>query len=70
MSQFIRRTTALAGADFTQALRSETHAPTEGGEPFGCPFNSFTCHRHCKSIPGYRGGYCKGRLNQTCKCYR
>ncbi|WP_139738766.1 actinodefensin [Actinomyces wuliandei] len=68
MSQFIRRTTTLAGADFTQALRSETHVPAEGAEPFGCPFNQYECHRHCRSA-GFRGGYCKGMFKQTCKCY-
>ncbi|WP_127842649.1 actinodefensin [Actinomyces wuliandei] len=70
MSPFIRRTTALAGADFTQALRSETHAPTEGAEDFGCgPFvGNGKCRRHCRNT-GRRDGYCMGMFKQTCKCH-
>ncbi|OJD26832.1 hypothetical protein ACJ73_01778 [Blastomyces percursus] len=29
--------------------------------------NDYRCHRHCKSIRGYKGGYCK--LGGICKCY-
>ncbi|RJF41981.1 arthropod defensin [Actinomyces sp. 2119] len=70
MPHFIRRTTTLAGADFTQALRSETHAPTEGAEPFGCPALEFVCNRHCRSIArNYYKGKCVGMFKQTCKCF-
>nr|6K50_A Chain A, PLECTASIN DERIVATIVE NZ2114 [Pseudoplectania nigrella] len=39
---------------------------------FGCngPWNEddLRCHNHCKSIKGYKGGYCaKGGF--VCKCY-
>nr|P0DV61.1 RecName: Full=Tick defensin 2; AltName: Full=OsDef2 [Ornithodoros savignyi] len=36
---------------------------------YGCPFNQYQCHSHCKGIRGYKGGYCKGAFKQTCKCY-
>uniref|UniRef100_V5IE89 Putative defensin n=1 Tax=Ixodes ricinus TaxID=34613 RepID=V5IE89_IXORI len=36
---------------------------------FGCPFRQRSCHRHCGSIRGYKGGYCRGRFRQTCACY-
>ncbi|QSS64000.1 hypothetical protein I7I51_01061 [Histoplasma capsulatum] len=29
--------------------------------------NDEPCHQHCKSIRGYRGGYCK--FGGICKCY-
>ncbi|AYD89229.1 arthropod defensin [Actinomyces lilanjuaniae] len=67
MSQFIRRTTTLAGADFTQALRSETHAPTEGAEG-PCPLNEKKCSQICRA-KGYKGGYCGSFANLVCKCY-
>ncbi|XP_045181999.2 uncharacterized protein LOC123540784 [Mercenaria mercenaria] len=39
---------------------------TEAG--FGCPFDEYRCHRHCKSI-GRLGGYCGGFLWRfTCIC--
>ncbi|MBZ5708730.1 hypothetical protein [Nannocystis pusilla] len=47
----------------------ELEADARSARSFGCPFNSNTCHNHCKSIDGYKGGYCKGLLQQTCKCY-
>ncbi|OJD16763.1 hypothetical protein AJ78_03101 [Emergomyces pasteurianus Ep9510] len=37
---------------------------------WGCTIfggNDSRCHKHCKSIRGYRGGYCK--LGGICKCY-
>nr|6K51_A Chain A, plectasin derivative MP1102 [Pseudoplectania nigrella] len=39
---------------------------------FGCngPWqeDDLKCHNHCKSIKGYKGGYCaKGGF--VCKCY-
>ncbi|PGH13380.1 hypothetical protein AJ79_03659 [Helicocarpus griseus UAMH5409] len=37
---------------------------------FGCTIwggNDKPCHRHCKSIKGYKGGYCK--VGGVCKCY-
>ncbi|XP_078341614.1 defensin-1 isoform X2 [Crassostrea virginica] len=36
---------------------------------FGCPWNRYQCHSHCRSI-GRLGGYCAGRLGWTCTCYR
>jgi hypothetical protein len=36
---------------------------------FGCPFDQYQCHSHCRSI-GRRGGYCGGTLKLTCTCYR
>lgn len=68
MKKFIRRSSSLADVSFGQALRSETQVPLEGVEGFGCPFNAGTCDDHC-SNKGYRGGYCKGALRQTCVCY-
>ncbi|KAF8532927.1 hypothetical protein BDD12DRAFT_764133 [Trichophaea hybrida] len=39
---------------------------------FGCngwPFeDDEQCHNHCKTIPGYKGGYC-ANVGTTCKCY-
>lgn len=35
---------------------------------FGCP-DDMPCHNHCKSIPGYKGGYCSGFAWLVCKCY-
>nr|ABI52817.1 Defensin [Argas monolakensis] len=36
---------------------------------YGCPFNQYECHNHCKGVPGYKGGYCDGFLKMTCRCY-
>ncbi|WP_127842650.1 actinodefensin [Actinomyces wuliandei] len=66
MPPFIRRTTALAGADFTQALRSETHAPVEGSESFPCLGHPARCVAHCRKV-GFRGGYCVPI--RRCVCY-
>ncbi|CCX33668.1 Similar to Plectasin; acc. no. Q53I06 [Pyronema omphalodes CBS 100304] len=39
---------------------------------FGCggPWNEddMQCHNHCKSIKGYKGGYCAS-AGFVCKCY-
>ncbi|BAW92357.1 cysteine-rich antibacterial peptide [Actinomyces sp. Chiba101] len=67
MKQFARRTATLADATFTQALDSETKPPTEGAE-FSCPMTDYPCIMHCKAI-GYRGGYCGGFLNLSCRCH-
>lgn len=56
MNQFIRRSSSLTDVSFAQALHSETRAPLEGAEGFGCP-DEYKCNRHCQSV-GYRGGYC------------
>ena len=36
MKKFIRRSSSLAAVSFEHALRSETQAPLEGAEGFGC----------------------------------
>ncbi|CED90094.1 MAG: actinodefensin [Actinomyces succiniciruminis] len=69
MKNFIRRSSSLDAVSFEQALRSETHAPLEGAEGFGCPFSERSCDTHCMT-KGYRGGYCKGAVRQTCVCYK
>ena len=66
MDKFTRRTANLVDAD--KALNAETHAPIEGAEGFGCPFNAYECDRHCMS-KGYTGGNCRGKFRQTCHCY-
>ncbi|KAI5790526.1 Plectasin [Pyronema domesticum] len=39
---------------------------------FGCggPWNEddMQCHDRCKTIPGYKGGYC-AKMGFVCKCY-
>ena len=58
--KFIRRRSSLTDVSFTQALHSETQAPLEGAENYGCFFiysNPYECHNHCRSV-GYRGGSC------------
>ena len=37
MDKFTRRTAPLSDTDFNQAISSETQAPIEGAEGFGCP---------------------------------
>ena len=67
--KFIRRRSSLTDVSFTQALHSETQAPLEGAEGYGCYFffsNPYECHNHCRSV-GYRGGYCNWRT--ICTCY-
>lgn len=69
INTFIRRRSSLADVSFDRALRSETRAPLEGVEGFGCHLifnNPYQCHEHCKSV-GYRGGYCKNKI--VCTCY-
>nr|UUB84447.1 myticofensin A2 [Mytilus coruscus] len=36
---------------------------------FGCPYNQYQCHNHCRSITGRCGGYCGGWAKLTCICY-
>ncbi|WP_366181115.1 actinodefensin [Actinomyces timonensis] len=68
MKKFIRRSSSLAAVSFERALRSESQAPLEGAEGFGCP-NEYKCNNHCKSV-GYRGGYCDfWTLRLRCTCY-
>ncbi len=69
MDKFTRRTAPLSDADFKQAISSETQAPIEGAEGFGCPGDENTCHAHCQSV-GYRGGYCDfWTARRRCTCY-
>lgn len=65
--KFIRRRSSLTDVNFTQALHSETQAPLEGTEAYGClPFSSdYQCTEHCRYV-GFRGGYCNWF---TCTCY-
>lgn len=76
---------ALAGneqddeADVTLGLSDPAGSPANGELDrrtvpdqtlgFGCPLHEMNCHNHCKSIPGYKGGYCTGFLHGVCKCY-
>ena len=67
--KFIRRRSSLTDVSFTQALHSETQAPLEGAEGYGCHVlfnNPYECSEHCRYV-GYRGGYCNGRT--ICTCY-
>ena len=69
--KFIRRSNNLTDVSFTQALHSETQAPLEGAEGYGCYFffsNPYECSEHCRYV-GYRGGYCGGILKTSCRCY-
>ena len=65
--KFIRRRSSLTDVNFTQALHSETQAPLEGTEAYGClPFSSnYQCTEHCRYVR-FRGGYCNWF---TCTCY-
>ena len=68
MDKFTRRTASLSDSDFKQAISSETQAPIEGAEGFGCP-NEYRCNAHCQSV-GYQGGYCDfWTARQRCTCY-
>ena len=67
-NQFIRRSNSLTDVNFTQAFHSETQAPLEGAEGFGCPWLAPFCDSHCMS-KGYRGGRCAGGWRQNCVCY-
>ena len=67
--KFIRRRSSLTDGNFTQALHSETQAPLEGAEGFGCHFffsNPHVCSEHCRDI-GYQNGYCAWKA--ICTCY-
>ena len=57
MNQFIRRNSSLVDVDFARVLRSETRAPLEGAESFGCqPFGpDYLCDMNCR-YRGYSGG--------------
>ena len=68
MNQFIRRNSSLVDVDFTRVLHSETRAPLEGAENFGCQFfgPDYLCDRNCRSR-GYSGGYCAWKI--VCRCY-
>ena len=69
MDKFTRRTAPLSDADFKQAVSSETQAPIEGAEGFGCPNDEYTCNAHCQRV-GYRGGYCDFWTGwRRCTCY-
>lgn len=52
MNQFIRRNSSLVDVDFARVLRSETRAPLEGAESFGCqPFGpDYLCRVSAKSV--------------------
>ena len=67
MSQFIRRSSSLADVNFSQALHSETRAPLEGAEGFGCPDRPWLCSGHCRAN-GYRWGECDW-FGYRCHCY-
>ncbi len=67
MKKFIRRSSSLAAVSFEHALRSETQAPLEGAEGFGCP-NRNSCDGHCRAN-GFRLGVCDSLLNWRCHCY-
>ena len=68
MDKFTRRTASLSDSDFKQAISSETQAPIEGAEGFGCP-NEYRCNAHCQSV-GYQGGYCDFWTGwRRCTCY-
>nr|A0A084G2W8.2 RecName: Full=Fungal defensin scedosporisin-2; Short=fDEF; Flags: Precursor [Scedosporium apiospermum] len=54
----------------------ETYEAPSGLEKrgFGCPGSEKKCHNHCKSVKGYKGGYCDGPYipfvgRPRCKCY-
>ena len=68
MNQFIRRNSSLVDVDFARVLRSETRAPLEGAESFGCqPFGpDYLCDMNCR-YRGYSGGYCAWKVG--CRCY-
>ena len=69
MDKFARRTAPLSDADSAQAISSETQAPIEGAEGFGCPNDEYACNAHCRSV-GYRGGYCTiWSAWNRCTCY-
>ena len=69
MDKFTRRTAPLSDTDFNQAISSETQAPIEGAEGFGCPNDEYACNAHCRSV-GYRGGYCTiWSAWNRCTCY-
>ncbi|MGO4045597.1 actinodefensin [Actinomyces johnsonii] len=67
MDKFARRTAPLSDADSAQAISSETQAPIEGAEGFGCP-NEYSCNAHCRGN-GFRGGYCDSWFRRRCHCY-
>lgn len=68
MDKFTRRTTDLTTNEVDGSINAETRTPLEDAEGFGCPWNAYQCHSHCRSV-GRRGGYCRGFFRQTCACY-
>ncbi|WP_434384652.1 hypothetical protein [Melittangium boletus] len=46
----------------------EAQEDTYSKTGFGCPFNEYQCHSHCRSIKK-KGGYCGNWARQTCYCY-
>ena len=51
--KFIRRRSSLTDVSFTQALHSETQAPLEGAESYGCHVlfnNPYECNEHCRKV--------------------
>ena len=66
MDKFTRRTASLSDSDFKQALSSETHAPIEGAEGFGCPDES-RCNAHCQNN-GFDRGRCDTIFALRCHC--
>lgn len=66
MDKFTRRTASLSDSDFKQAISSETHAPIEGAEGFGCPDES-RCNAHCQNN-GFDRGRCDTIFALRCHC--
>ena len=58
-----------AAAKGASVASSSPDQPDSAVAGFGCPFDQYQCHSHCRSI-GRRGGYCGGTLKLTCTCYR
>ena len=67
MDKFTRRTASLSDSDFKQAISSETHAPIEGAEGFGCP-DAYRCNAHCQNN-GFAKGRCDSVFALRCHCY-
>lgn len=71
LESLAREEDALDGASaaFGAPDESERRADPTAPRWFGCPLFQYQCDSHCESKPGYKGGYCKGFLKKTCKCY-
>ncbi|XP_077565030.1 defensin-like [Haemaphysalis longicornis] len=37
---------------------------------FGCPFGSGECSKFCKEAKAQEGGYCAGKLKESCVCFK